>query len=123
MYLHIGITITEDSEVKNFYEDILGMSIERHFFLPKNLASFIFGINRKTEAYLMKRDDLLIELFINSEISSHNFDHICLAVPDRKGLIREAQNKGYECLIKERESSDLVFVKDKSGNIFEVKDK
>jgi hypothetical protein len=36
-------------------------------------------------------------------------------------LINKAIAANYECLRIERKYADLVFIKDKSGNIFEIK--
>lgn len=42
---------------------------------------------------------------------------------NREELVAKAEQNNYKCIRIEREISDLIFVKDKSGNIFEIKEK
>ena len=49
-------------------------------------------------------------------------NHICLSVSKRDKFINAIKENGYECIILKREMSDLVFIKDKSGNLFEIKE-
>jgi len=50
------------------------------------------------------------------------FQHICILVDDREALLKKAINKTYDFTRIEREDFDLVFVRDKCGNIFEIKE-
>ena len=118
---HIAITVKEFSEIEKFYKDLLGMKDVRQFVLNKNLSRNIFSLENETTAYLLQKDDLFFEVFILPESFEKGFNHICISVPDREGLIKNAKEKNYEVTRIEREHFDLIFVKDKSGNIFEVK--
>ena len=123
MLNHIGITIKNVSEIKNFYQDILGMKIVKQFTINNELSNQIFGINKETELCLIQKDDLILELFINKNSVPNRYDHICISVSSRSDLIRQAKNNDYTCVIIPRENFDLVFVKDRLGNVFEVKEK
>jgi len=120
---HIGLTIPDNSEVKNFYQDLLGMIEVKNFVLNKELSYKIFNIPEDTPAFFMQKNDLFIELFISHEKLTSGFNHNCISVNDRKTLVGKAKARNYECIIIEREFSDLIFIKDKSGNIFEIKEK
>jgi len=117
---HIAITINHSDEIINFYERILGMEQERNFVLDKTLSTKIFGVNGNLPVYLMKREDFVLEIFIYKQ-KLQSVNHLCISVENRENLIKEVQEKGYETIIIEREQPDLVFIKDKSGNIFEIK--
>ena len=117
---HIAITINLSDEIINFYERILGMEQERNFVLDKTLSTKIFGVNGNLPVYLMKREDFVLEIFIYKQ-NLQSVNHLCIFVENRENLIKEVQKKGYETIIIEREQPDLVFIKDKSGNIFEIK--
>ncbi|HKL08084.1 MAG TPA: VOC family protein [Bacteroidales bacterium] len=117
---HIAITINLSDEIINFYERILGMEQERNFVLDKTLSTKIFGVNENLPVYLMKREDFVLEIFIYKQ-KLQSVNHLCISVENRENLIKEVQEKGYETIIIEREQPDLVFIKDKSGNIFEIK--
>lgn len=123
MLNHIGITINNVSEIKNFYQNVLGMKIVKQFTINKDLSNQVFQINKETEVYIMKKDDLILELFINKNSVPNRYDHICISVSSRSDLIRQAKNNNYTCKIISRENFDLVFVKDRLGNKFEIKEK
>jgi len=123
MLNHIGITINDASEIKDFYQDIIGMEIVNQFTINENLSKQIFEIDRETDVYLMQKDDLIFELFINENSDFRSYNHICINVHSRSNLIKRAENNNYTCIIIPRENFDLIFIKDKLGNIFEVKKK
>ena len=120
---HIALSITVPEDIKHFYQDILGMDKVKNFVLNKLLAYEIFGINKDTDVFLLQKDMLFLEIFVVDTISARNFNHICLSVDDRKTVFRNAEQKGHTVICKKRGNSDLIFIKDKSGNIFEIKDK
>lgn len=120
---HCALSITVPEDIHHFYQDILGMEKVKDFILNRSLANDIFGIDRDTPISLLKNDQVVFEIFITDIIPKKNFNHICLALDDRKSVFETAQQKGYSGIYKQRESSELFFLKDKSGNVFELKEK
>ncbi|MEA3316643.1 MAG: VOC family protein [Bacteroidota bacterium] len=118
---HIALTISDSDEIENFYRDILEMELEKSFVLNKDLANKIFNINNDISVFLMKKDNLLLELFVAKTDDKKSFNHVCISVNNRKMLFEKAQKKSYKCIKIERDKSDLIFVNDKSGNAFEIK--
>ena len=118
---HIAFTISDTAEIKNFYHNILGMDEVRNFVLNKALADKIFGIDKETSVFLIQKDNLVLEIFVASCQRNQNFNHICMSIKNREEVFRKAMDKNYKCIRIEREISDLIFIKDKSGNIFEIK--
>jgi catechol 2,3-dioxygenase-like lactoylglutathione lyase family enzyme len=119
---HIGLTVTDPAEVENFYHDILGMSEVRNFVLEKDLAGRIFGIDKEISVFLLQNEKLLLEIFLLPEQKKQNFDHICISIKNREELIEKAAQNGYEYIRLNRKYADLMFIKDKSGNTFEIKE-
>ena len=120
---HIALTIEDAKEIKDFYIDILEMKEVKNFVLKKKLANKIFGINKDTSAFFLQKNDLFLEIFITNEKLKQGFDHFCLAIKDRETLVTKAQAQNYECIRIERDIFDLIFIKDKIGNIFEIKER
>ena len=118
---HVALTITDHKEIKNFYQEFLGMSEVRNFVLDKDLAREIFGFEKETTVFHLQKDELLLEIFITPEQCEHGFNHLCISIPNREKIVKKAVHHGYECIRVKRQNSDLIFVKDKSGNIFEIK--
>ncbi|MCK4408102.1 MAG: VOC family protein [Bacteroidales bacterium] len=120
---HIALTISDPAEIKNFYQDILGVNEARNFILNKVLAEKIFSIPRDTSFYYIQKDKLFLEIFISPGQNNQNFNHICLSIKNRELLVEKICKRNYEYVRIKRELSDLIFIKDKSGNIFEIKEK
>lgn len=121
VFNHVAITINDLAEIKNFYVDILGLEIIKKFTLSKMMASQIFNIEKETEVTVIGKKDFMVELFIAGKNDYRNFQHVCITVNDRKQVIKKAQENNYPCTIIKRDTSDVVFIKDKSNNLFEIK--
>ncbi len=119
---HIALNITDSKEVKNFYQNILGMVKVRNYELDKDLAKQFFNIRKNTSVYLMQRDNLMLELFVNSKSYNHGFNHICIVLKNRESAVSEAVDNSFKCVRRKREYFDQIFISDKSGNIFEIKE-
>ena len=116
---HIGIAIRDSSDIKRFYQNILGMNEVRDFCLNKELAWEIFGINYNPKVHVLEKDNMFLEIFISPELYNQCFRHLCISVKDRNLIIKKANQRNYEIIHKKRGKSDLVFIRDKAGNIFE----
>ena len=118
---HIAISINSLDEITDFYQNILGMQQVRSFILNKNLAYDIFGVNTDIPVYLLSRDNLYLEIFITKEKNQKGFNHICFSIQNRKQLFKNANEKAYKCILIKKDTNDLMFIKDKAGNVFEIK--
>jgi catechol 2,3-dioxygenase-like lactoylglutathione lyase family enzyme len=119
---HIALNITDTKEIINFYQNVLGMVEVRNYELDKDLAELFFNIRENTSVYLMQKDELVLELFINTKSYDHGFNHICIKVENRESIVDKAKNNSYKCIRREREYFDQIFISDNSGNIFEIKE-
>ena len=119
---HIALNITDPKEVIDFYHNVLGMVEIKNFKLEKGLTKYFFNIHKNTLVYLMQKDDVLLELFVNNESLNFGFGHICIKVEDREAIVEKAKDNSYKCIRREREYFDQIFISDKSGNIFEIKE-
>jgi catechol 2,3-dioxygenase-like lactoylglutathione lyase family enzyme len=120
---HVGINIARIGEIQHFYKNILGCVPERNFPVPLDISQQFFGIDNKTEAYIVRYEDMLLELFVYDKPLKTGYAHLCLEVKDREKIVRKCVEVGYPVMRKERENGDLLFIKDKAGNVFELKNK
>jgi len=120
--LHIALSISHQEDINDFYKEVLGMEEFRSFKIKESHAGRIFGIKKEVPVIQLKSGKLMLELFITKDAVKHAFDHTCVSVNDREAMVEKAIRKNYEVIRIEREDFDLVFVRDKSGNIFEVKE-
>ena len=118
---HIALTITDYNEIEQFYHKVLGMLEIKNFILDKDLARDIFGIEEETKIFLMQKDKLLLEIFLNTKQLNHSFYHICISTSHREDMVKRAIQLSYKCIRLKRQNSDMIFISDHSGNMFEVK--
>lgn len=124
MFKHIGITITDPTEIEDFYKELLGLELEREFTLSKDLNQKIFGFYESVPIYLMKNGDINIEIFVTHLPSRKNYTHLCIELENREKFVEKAKQKNYRTVVLERpERPDLIFIRDKFGNLFEIKEK
>ncbi len=120
---HTALSISKPEDIKDFYQDILGMERVKEFTLSDSMANDIFGIPKDTTVFLYRSGQTFFELFLIDRPQRHNFNHTCLAFDDKKSIFHKAQQKGYNTIRKQKEHSELFFIQDNSGNLFELKDK
>ena len=122
MFEHIGITINEESDIQAFYKDLLGLKEINKFDLFDDLSEKIFGISSTVSVRYFSSDDLGIELFLTDKEQKPVYNHICISVQNGDNIIEKAKSMGFPVTKIKRESKDyLLFIKDNSGNIFEIK--
>ncbi len=118
---HIALTVTDYKEIGRFYHEILGFSEVRNFSMKKDLAMVIFGIEKETRVFHLQKDGLMLELFLMPEQFEHVYNHLCISVPDREEIVSKADQYAYECIRIRKQNSDMIFIRDKSRNLFELK--
>lgn len=122
MLEHIGITINEKNDIQAFYKDLLGLKEVHKFDLYKDLSEKLFGISNAVSVTHLSSEDLFLELFLTDRKQDPGYNHICISVLNRDSLIKKAESMGFLVTQIKRESrDDLIFIRDDSGNIFEIK--
>jgi catechol 2,3-dioxygenase-like lactoylglutathione lyase family enzyme len=121
IFNHVAVTINDLSEIKDFYVNILGLEIIRKFTLSKDISNKIFNIEKETEVTVLGKGDFSMEIFKSDKTSHNDFQHVCITVNNRVKVIQKARENNYPCIIIKRDTSDAVFIRDKSNNLFEIK--
>ncbi len=121
---HIALSIQNKEELRDFYEDILGFHLEYQYEIDESLSSTIFDIEEPAEVFRYSKDNLHLEFFVSSKKTIPAFAHIGVDVEDREETVKECQKAGYKVTrVVRKEKYDLLFVSDKAGNKFELKNK
>ncbi len=123
MLKHIAITVNENNDINAFYRDLLGFSETRRFTLPEELSDELFGIKESTEVVILFSDDIYLEVFLSGRKMKPAYNHICIGVQNREDLMGRAQCSGYSVTrVRRTPKQDLIFLRDSSGNSFELVD-
>lgn len=119
---HIGLNIQGKEELVDFYQNILGFHLEHRFDIKLSLATNIFGIRKQVEVFLYSNENMQLELFVYPKKTKLFFTHICIEVTDREIIAKKCEHAGYKVTrIKRNDKPDILFIRDKTGNIFELK--
>ncbi|MCD6375049.1 MAG: VOC family protein [Caldisericaceae bacterium] len=121
---HFGVLNSTDEEARIFYSQILGLKEEYSFEIADNLAQKIFNLKKCFKVIVFSNDNLKFEVFISQETSNlfSPINHICLEVDDRQEFVEKCRKLGVEVVETNRSGRKLIFVKDFSGNLFEIKE-
>jgi catechol 2,3-dioxygenase-like lactoylglutathione lyase family enzyme len=118
---HIGLNIASPTEVEHFYTNILKCWPDKRFELSQPLAKQIFGQDQPAQVFTVRNASMVFELFLGPSGYTPVFQHLCVEVCDRDHIAEKAHAYGYPVIRIERDDYDLLFIKDKAGNTFELK--
>lgn len=117
---HIGLNIAGASEVDHFYTSILKCWPDKNFELTEAFSMEVFQQKGATRVFTVRNADMVLELFLTKEIHPLAYQHLCIEVGDRDHIAEKARAYGYPVIRIKGKSADLLFIKDKAGNIFEL---
>ena len=120
MLQHIALEITKD-DLTDFYVAILGGKIVNHSVLKAEDALQIFAIQRAVEVHYVEIEEIVYELFIYHDSARITFNHNCLKIDNAFGVFKQAQQNNYWTHLRARNGKETYFIKDKNGNMFELK--
>ncbi|MCX7697222.1 MAG: VOC family protein [Bacteroidales bacterium] len=123
MLRHIGVHIFEESEVHDFYEQVLGFTkIKTYIFYP-DAALKLFGEERLIPIHRMQRFEVILELFVCPVPFTPGVSHMALEYWQANQIIEKARKANYTVVeFEKRTGKKGYFIKDKAGNIFEIKE-
>lgn len=122
MIQHIGLSIEEVTEIHNFYENVLGFQKTKQFSIDSTLAGKIFGFKESPEVFFLKRDETELEIFLGNQKANPAWNHICISLPNANQTIEAGEEAGYEVITHQGQKSTTWFLRDKAGNLFEIKE-
>jgi catechol 2,3-dioxygenase-like lactoylglutathione lyase family enzyme len=121
-FQHLGLSITAEADIREFYQNILGLKIQKEFVLKRELARKLFRQDREIKVIAGNIGNLYVELFLIDADHQPVCEHICLISENRNRLVSACQTSKYPVTIIKREPFDFVFIRDNSGNLFEIKE-
>jgi len=120
---HAALKCNDEEGAKTFFTDVLGLSLTKKFGISEGLSEAIFGIKENVEILVYDNGETRFEAFISQVGEKHGYEHICIEVDDKSEFISRCRKYEIEPMTIKRNGKDLLFVRDYSGNLFEVKEK
>jgi len=119
---HIALNIDSEGDVLNFYQNILGFQFQYSFEMTAELSKKLFNIEKNIQVINLKKNTFSLELFVHPSNTPKAYEHICIEVNNRELISTKCQKEKYPLIrIKRPNKHDLLFVKDRAGNTFELK--
>lgn len=125
MIIHTGIAVSSSDRADLVFEHIFEMKRLYSFEIEKDIVDVLFGGSSGMSVRVYDAGTTRLEVFITPEAASYpaGFHHICLGVPDRNRLLKKARAAELEVRRYERSNgSDVIFVVDRDGNLYEIKE-
>jgi catechol 2,3-dioxygenase-like lactoylglutathione lyase family enzyme len=120
---HAALISSSEANADKFYEGILELRKIKTSLLTNNLAVEIFNMDVKCPLILYGNQDFAIEVFVTNQIPDKKapFTHLCLEVEDREKFLTRCRSNGLEVNLIAKGDSQICFVQDFDGNLFEIK--
>jgi catechol 2,3-dioxygenase-like lactoylglutathione lyase family enzyme len=117
---HVALEYSHKETADLFFLEILGLEKVKTTSLPRVLSFSIFGIDDIVEMVSYANETSRFEVFIHSKRREQSFDHVGLEVPDKDEFVVRCKRHGLKPFFVQKNDKQLLFVRDFSGNLFEI---
>jgi catechol 2,3-dioxygenase-like lactoylglutathione lyase family enzyme len=117
---HLALEYRDVSSADRFFINLLGIPKVKSMVLPQELSASIFNINHSVQMETYDNGTMRVEVFITPEPSQSSYEHIGIAVDHVAEFVTRCQQQGLQPFFVQKEKKQLLFVRDFSGNLFEV---
>lgn len=121
MLNHIALEASDRSQAETFYSSILGLRKEREFVVSREIGEKVFGIAKDIPVMVFSGGDVTFEIFVTGRRNIASYSHTCLNVTNRAELVEKCETSGIGFTRLLKEGKELIFIRDFSGNLFEIK--
>jgi catechol 2,3-dioxygenase-like lactoylglutathione lyase family enzyme len=120
---HVALACSSQENAERFYGGVLGLRKIKASPLSEALAERIFDIAQECQITFYANETLSVEVFVPSSPvrAAPSFAHLCLEVENREGFIGKCREMGLSVNLIPKGQSQLTFVRDYDGNLFEIK--
>jgi catechol 2,3-dioxygenase-like lactoylglutathione lyase family enzyme len=120
---HVALQYSDREKAEIFFKKILLLALKKTFTLSKKLSKDIFEINKDVIVDVYSNNDAYFEVFITKTKTKYNYEHICIEVDDIEDFVKRCKNYKIEPKYIKKGNKELIFVRDFSGNLYEIKGK
>jgi hypothetical protein len=120
--LHAAVTCDTQEHAQIFFEKILGLLPIKSFSIDHQLSENIFSISQPVDIIVYGNDSMAIEVFISSHNQNSSYVHLCISVGEQVRFIENCKENGLKPYFVRKGEKQLLFVRDFSGNLYEIKE-
>ena len=120
---HVALQCNDKEKVETFFTEVLGLPIKKKFTVSGELSEAIFGIDESVDVEVYDNNETRFEIFITQTEEKRGYGHVCIEIDSKKEFIDRCKQYGIKPMVITTGGKNLFFVKDFSGNLFEIKEK
>ena len=120
---HIALQYQNKRDAEIFFSDILGIPKTRSFTVSADLSKEIFGITKNVDVDVFDNGIIRFEIFYMVDIHRSSFSHICIEVESKEKFIQTCKKYKLNPYTIKKGEKELLFAKDFSNNLYEIKNK
>ncbi len=121
MLKHIGLQVSQN-DFEELYTKIFNGEERFSFMLEEEIGKAVFDIEKRIKVVFMMIGEVEMEFFIHDKEPERTYNHICMKIPDPKQVYEKAMESGYWTYQRCSNDKETYFIRDNSGNMFELKD-
>ncbi len=124
MLIHACVAVSSFEAARFIFEELFSMERLYDFIIEPKVVNTLFGIEAKAKAIVYDAGSAKLEIFVveGDLPKTPVFNHLCLGFSNRNEIIEKAGAEGFEVRRYERGDSEVVFIVDTDGNLYELKD-
>jgi len=119
---HIALQCNNRKNAKIFFTKILGIPLIKSSEISNDLSKLIFDIDQKVIMELYDNGNTRFEIFISNKQRGKTYDHTCIEIKDKTFFYTKCKEYGLNPFIVKKGGYELLFVRDFSVNLFEIKE-
>ncbi|MEW5761415.1 MAG: VOC family protein [Candidatus Thermoplasmatota archaeon] len=119
---HIGLQYPDKDKAEIFFSKILGLPKIRDFTISAELGETIFGMKKNIDVAVYGNDKIKFEIFFTKDKIRYIYEHLCWVAPNKEEFISCCKSNGIDPIIVKKGDKDLLFIRDFSGYLYEIKE-
>lgn len=120
---HVALQYKYKEDAETFFSKILNIPLSKKSTLNAEFSQKIFGINENVDIQLYDDGVTRFEIFISNASKKPGFEHTSIEIDNEEEFITRCKQHNIQPINIDKQGKKLLFVKDKSGNLFEIKTK
>jgi len=122
VFKHVALHSNNREKSDLFFRKILALDLFKTFDLSKELSKQIFNIDEEVKVDVYSNEDSYFEIFITKHYKkADTFEHVCVEINDLNDFLKRCKDYNINPIVVKRGDKKLIFVKDFSNNLYEIK--
>ncbi len=118
---HVAVECGSQELAERFFSLILGLPKVKSTLLSEEVAEEIFQIRKEVRFDFYENEGTRFEVFVTDTPVQSGFAHVCISVGDKNGFVSRCKEQGLAPFFVQKDGKELLFVRDFTGNLYEVK--